>query len=142
MGYILRAGYFKEEQWYEMNAVLHLYQDNMSVILFKTNGQASSLKSTKHIKVKYYLIKDKVGQGEITIEHCLTKQIRTDINTEPKQGLAFRMFRGHILGIPVDYKDSDYKGKVPLSPIVLMLPLTRGQLALQECVGETRRGST
>ena len=114
----------------------------MSAILFKTNGQASSLKSTKHIKVKYYLIKDKVGHGEITIEHCLTKLMWTDINTKPKQGLVFRVFRGHIMGIPVDYKDSDYKGKVPLSPIVLMLPLTRGQLALQECVGETRRGST
>jgi hypothetical protein len=45
------------------------------------------------------------------------------------------MFRGHVMGIPVDYKDADYKGKVPLLPKVLMLPLTKEQLALQECVG-------
>ncbi len=39
------------------------------------------------------------------------------------------------MGIPVDYKDSDYEGKVPLTPIMSMLPLTKEQLALQECVG-------
>ncbi len=39
---------------------LLLYQDNMSAILLKTNGRASSSKWTKHIKIKYFLIKDKV----------------------------------------------------------------------------------
>ncbi len=41
------------------------------------------------------------------------------------------------MGIPADYKDSDYAGKVPLSPKVSMLPLTKEQLASQECVGES-----
>ncbi len=98
-----------------------LYQDNMSAILLETNGKASSSKRTKHIKVKYFFIKDKVDQGEITIEHCPTEQMWTDINTKPKQGLAFRVFCGHVMGIPADYKDSDYKGKVPLTPVVSML---------------------
>jgi hypothetical protein len=39
------------------------------------------------------------------------------------------------MGIPADYKDSNYAGKVPVSLAVLMLPLTKEQLALQECVG-------
>ena len=39
------------------------------------------------------------------------------------------------MGIPADYKDSDYAGKVPVSLAMLMLPLTKEQLALQECVG-------
>ncbi len=67
LGYILWARYFMQEQGYDMDALL-LYQDNMSVILLKTNGQASNSKRTKHIKVKYYFIKNKVGQGEITIK--------------------------------------------------------------------------
>jgi hypothetical protein len=63
----------------------------------------------------------------------------TDINTKPKQGLVFRVFSGHVMGIPADYKDLDYEGKVPLTPqIMLMLPLTKEQLALQECVGGKR----
>ena len=41
------------------------------------------------------------------------------------------------MGIPADYQDSDYAGKVPLSPEVSMLPLTKEQLALQEYVGES-----
>ncbi len=72
-----------QEQGYDMDPSL-LYQDNMSAILLETNDRASSSKRTKHIKVKYYLIKDKVDQKEITIEHCPTKQMWTDINTKPK----------------------------------------------------------
>jgi hypothetical protein len=124
LGYILWARYFMIEQGYEMDASL-LYQDNMSAILLETNGRASSSKRTKHIKVKYFFVKDKVDQGEITIEHCPTEQMWTDINTKPKQGLVFRAFRGHVMGIPADYKDSDYEGKVPLTPVMSMLPLTR-----------------
>ena len=54
---------------------LLLYQDNMSAILLKTNGRASSSKRTKHIKAKYFLIKDKVDREEITIKHFPTNQI-------------------------------------------------------------------
>ena len=61
----------------------------MSAILLKTNGRASSSKRNKHIKVKYYLIKDKVDQKEITIKHCPTKQMWEDINMKPKQGTDF-----------------------------------------------------
>ena len=61
----------------------------------------------------------------------------TNINTKPKQGLVYCVFRGHVMGIPADYKDSDYAGKVPLSPKVSMLPLTKEQLASQKCVGES-----
>jgi hypothetical protein len=92
------------------------------------------------IKMTYYFIKDKVGQGEITIEHCPTDQMWTDINRKPKQGLVFRVFRGHVMGIPADYRDSDYEGKVPLSPKVSMLPLTKEQPASQECVGGEAKG--
>ncbi len=113
----------------------------MSAILLETNGKASSSKRTKHIKVRYFFIKDKVDRGEITIEHCPMEQMWTDINTKPKQGLAFRVFRGHVMGIPADYKDSDYKGKEPLMPVVSMLPLTKEQLASQECVGERTNGA-
>ena len=75
LGYILWARYFMLAQGYDMDASL-LYQDNMStILLLKTNGKTSSSMHTKHIKVKYFFIKDKVSQGEITIEHCPSKQM-------------------------------------------------------------------
>jgi hypothetical protein len=68
LGYTLWACYFMQEQCCDMDPLL-LYQDNMSAILLKTNGMARSSKWTKHIKVKYFLIKDKVNWEEITIKH-------------------------------------------------------------------------
>ena len=43
LGYILWACYFMIEQGYDIDPFL-LYQDNMSAILLKTNGRASSKK--------------------------------------------------------------------------------------------------
>jgi hypothetical protein len=74
LGYILWARYFMEEQGYDMELSL-LYQDNMSALLLEMNGKASSSKRTKHIKVKYFFIKEKVDSGEIVIEHCPTEQM-------------------------------------------------------------------
>jgi hypothetical protein len=126
LGYILWVHYFMQEEGFDMEALL-LYQDSMSAMLLA--------KHSKHIKVNYFFIKDKVDQGEVTIEHCPTGQMWTDINTKPKQGIVYCVFRGHVMGISADYKDSDYLGKVPISTAVSMLPLTKEQLALQECVG-------
>jgi hypothetical protein len=61
----------------------------MSAILLKTNGKASTSKRTKHIKVKYFYIKDKIDQDENFVEHCPIEQMWTDINTKPKQGAIF-----------------------------------------------------
>ncbi len=72
LAYISWARYFLQEQGYDMEPSL-LYQDNMSAILLETNEKASSSKRTKHIKVKYFYIKDKIHQGEITVEHCPTE---------------------------------------------------------------------
>jgi hypothetical protein len=89
LGYILWACYFMIEQGYDMDPSL-LYQDNMSAILLETNGRASSSKRTKHIKVKYFLIKDKVDREEITIEHCPTERMWMDINTQSRsRGVSF-----------------------------------------------------
>ena len=119
-----------------------LYQDNTSDILLKTNGRASSSKRTKHIKVKYFLIKDKVDWEEITIEHCPAEQMWMDINTKPKQGAVFRAFRGHVMGIPADYNDASFVTRCNFRPPnwapepVSMLPIPKDRVAAQECVGE------
>jgi hypothetical protein len=63
-----------------------LYQENMSAILLETNGKVSSSRRMKHIKVKYFYIKEKIDDGEMVIEHCPTEQMWTDINAKPKQG--------------------------------------------------------
>jgi hypothetical protein len=127
---------FMEEQGYDMEPSL-LYQENMSAILLETNGKVSSSKRTKHTKVKYFFIKEKVDYGGIVIEYCPMEQMWTDvINTKPKQGKVFREFRGHMMGIPADYNDDDCKREViTIPPVSSMLPVPRAQEASQECVG-------
>ena len=129
-----------EEQGYDMEPSL-LYQDNMSAILLETNGKASSSRRTKHIKVKYFYIKEKVDDGEIVIEHCPTEQMWMDINTKPKQGKVFCEFRGHVMGIPTEYNDDEYKKEViTIPPVSLLLPVPRAKEASKECVGESKKG--
>jgi len=141
LGYILWVRYLMIEQGYDMEPSL-LYQDNMSAIQLKTNGRASSSKWTKHIKVKYNLIKDKVDWGEVTIEHCPTEQMWTEINTKPKQGAVFRAFRGQVMGIPTVYNDASFATRCNFRPPiwvpepVSMLPIPRDLVAAKECVGE------
>ena len=123
-----------------------LYQDNMSAILLETNGRARSSKRTKHIKVKYYLIKDKVDQKKINIEHCPTEQMWMDMNMKPKQGSAFRVFRGHVMGIPADYNNVSFATRCNFRPPdwipepVLMLLIPKDWIAMQECVGGDMKG--
>jgi hypothetical protein len=115
LGYILWACYFMQEQGYDMDPLL-LYQDNMIIILLETNGRVSRSKRTKHIKVKYFLIKDKVDWEEITIKHCLNDQMWMDTNIKPKQGTVFWVFRGHIMVIPADYNDKSFSTRCNFRP--------------------------
>ena len=134
LGQILWARYFMQEQGYDMEPSL-IYQDNMSAILLENNGKFSSSKRTRHIKIKYYHMKEKKDDGEIRFEHCPTEQMWADINTKPKQGSVFREFRGHVMGIPAEYNDDDYRTKIPSTVPKSMLPMTKAQWASKECVG-------
>ena len=64
--------YFLEVQGYGIDENI-LYQDNMSAMLLGNNGKKSSTKSTKHINVRYYFIKDWVETRYVVIEHCPTE---------------------------------------------------------------------
>ena len=47
--------------------------------------------------VRYFLIKDRVDQGEVNIKYCLTEQMWSDILTKPLQGQQFRLMRAMIM---------------------------------------------
>jgi hypothetical protein len=70
---ILWSLYFLQEQGYGTTHAV-VYQDNKSAILLETNGKWSSSKRTKHIKMKYFFVKDKVDDGEVKIEHLPTEK--------------------------------------------------------------------
>ena len=55
---ILWTRYFVESQGYKVKDNI-LFQDNKSIMLLEKNGETSSSKRTKHIKLRYFLTKTK-----------------------------------------------------------------------------------
>jgi hypothetical protein len=96
--------HFIQSQGYEAECV-GLYQDNISTQLLIKNGKMSCGKKTKHIKAKFFLIKDRVDDGEIKVIDCPTEVMWADIMTKPLQGTAFRVMRAELMNCPVNYED-------------------------------------
>lgn len=96
--------HFIQAQGYETECV-GLYQDNISTQLLIKNGRLSSGKKTKHIKAKFFFIKDRVDDGEIKVMDCPTEEMWADIMTKPLQGTAFRVMRAELMNCPINYED-------------------------------------
>ncbi len=64
---IIWTRYFVECQGYDIGECIVVFQDNMSSLLLEKNGRVSSSKRMKHIKAKYFLIKNHYESGEIDL---------------------------------------------------------------------------
>ena len=94
---ILWTRYFLEDQGVDVRESV-LYQDNTSVIQLENNGKTSSGQRTRHINIRYFFIKDRVGSGEVTIIYCPTEDMIADFFTKPLQGIKFIRVRKSIMG--------------------------------------------
>ena len=95
---MLRTRYFMENQGYLVEDVF-VYQDNESAILLETNGMKSVGKGSRHVKIKYFLIADKVKGKELRVLHCPTEDMTADFYTKPLQGALFIKHRNSMLGL-------------------------------------------
>ena len=111
--WILWCKYFIESQGYTVEQNI-LYQDNKSTILLAKNGRWSGSKRTKHIKSRYFFIKDKVDQGEIEVIHQPSENMWSDMLTKPKQGAGFRRDRSYLMNVPEDYDDDVERLRSPM----------------------------
>jgi hypothetical protein len=112
MPWILWCKYFIKAQGYTVEQNI-LYQDNKSTILLATNGRWSSGKRTKHIKSRYFFVKDKVESGDLEIQHMPTDRMWSDVLTKPKQGRGFREMRATLMNVPVEYDDETERLDTP-----------------------------
>jgi hypothetical protein len=121
--------YFVECQGYNVNKYV-VFQDNMSALSLEKNGRMSLSQRTKHIKAKYFLIKDYYDAGVIDIKFCPTNQMWADVLTKPLQGQKFRDMRAFLQNCPRDYKD-DTEVASPMTP--------QDGASSRECVGENTK---
>jgi hypothetical protein len=90
----------------------------------------SSSQRTKHIKAKYFLIKDYYDAGVIDVKFCPTNQMWADVLTKPLQGQKFRDMQAFHQNCPQDYED-DTEVASPMTP--------QDVASLRECVGENTK---
>jgi hypothetical protein len=70
---------------------LKLYYDNNPAVQYAYNNRSSG--AAKHIDIKYYVVKDKVRDQIISLEHISTEKMLADPLTK---GLAPNVFREHV----------------------------------------------
>jgi hypothetical protein len=73
-----------------------VWQDNMSTIALTQKGGSTS-ERTRHINIRYYWVKDRIGSGELKVEYQPTEEMIADILTKPLQGAKFLELRSKLL---------------------------------------------
>ena len=61
------------------------------------NGRSTSDR-TKHIRLRYFFIKQYLDNGDFVLKHCSTDRMIADILTKPLQGAQFEFLRKYLLG--------------------------------------------
>ena len=84
-----------------------IYQDNVSAQMLETNRKFSSSRKTKHIKAKFFFIKDKVDSEEVNIVDCPAGVMWTDVLTKPLKGTEFRKMRAQLMNCAIEYKEEE-----------------------------------
>src|SRR6185503_9162987 len=73
---------------------LRMYCDNEPAVFYAHNNKSSG--AAKHIDIKFYVVKEKIQNHSITLEHISTKKMLADPLTK---GLPPNVFMEHIAGM-------------------------------------------
>ena len=73
---------------------LKLYCDNTPAVQYAHNNKSSD--AAKYIDIKYYVVKGKVWDHIISLEHISTEKMLVDLLTK---GLPPNVFREHLAGM-------------------------------------------
>ena len=74
-----------------------IYQDNKSTIILALKGNGNT-GQTKHIKNRFFFVKQEIDSGEIDIVHLPTDHMVADILTKPLTGKLFQELSAAIQG--------------------------------------------
>ena len=75
----------------DIHIPLKLYYDNEPAVTYAHNNRSSN--ASKHIDIKFYVVKDKVRNHSISLEHISTKKMLADPFIK---GLPPNVFREHL----------------------------------------------
>ncbi|XP_071924906.1 secreted RxLR effector protein 161-like [Coffea arabica] len=82
---------------------LKLFCDNKSTVLYSNNNRSST--KSKHIDIKFLVVKERVQSGQLSIEHIETNSMVADLLTK---GLLSKMFHEHTAHMGVVLNDVQF----------------------------------
>ena len=90
-------------------------------------GKKSSNRRTRHFDIRFFNVKDKIAENNITVEYCPTDKMVADFFTKPLQAAQFRCLRRIVMGMD------------PISSLSIQRSVV---LSSKERVGSTMGGAT
>ena len=85
---------------------LKLFYDNKSTVLYSNNNKSST--KSKHIDIKFLIMKERVQSGQLSIEHIGTNSMVADPLTK---GLPPKMFHEHTADRKSTRLNSSHSGE-------------------------------
>jgi len=79
---------------------LKIYCDNKLVVLFSNNNR--SLTKSKHIDIKYLVVKEKIQNGQVSTEHIETNSMIADPLTKSLPLKVFLEHTAHMGVLPCE----------------------------------------
>ena len=107
----------------------------MSAKILDTNGKLSSSRKTKHIKAKFFFIKDKVDSEEDKIVDCPAGVMWADVLTKPLQGIESIKMRVQLMNCAMEYKDKKQSATKKCKTLIDQTSQQDAIQTVQECVG-------
>ena len=95
INYLIGLKNFIKELKIKINDI-NIYQDNQSTIQL-VNNEFPKSQRTKHINIKYFGIKEKLNNNNLTLQYKKTTEMIADIVTKPVQGNMFKQLSNKLL---------------------------------------------
>ena len=87
----------KEEVGYPSTRPAVFYQDNMSTMQIAAQGKGT-FKRAKHIKVRFFWIKELIDAGVMTFKYVMSSEMVSDMLSKPTVGSKFQYLLAKLLG--------------------------------------------
>jgi hypothetical protein len=99
--FIAGVSQFYNEIGFSLGNPTTIYNDNQAAIAMSKQPFCTS--ATRHMKIKFHYIKEKVKDGSVTVSYCPTGNMVADIMTKALDRILFERFRDMLL----DGKDQE-----------------------------------
>ena len=98
--FVRELDFAKAQQFISDSDLGEIFEDNKSTIHMANTGKSMSDR-TRHIKLRFFFVKQFLDNGDFVLTYCPTEEMIADILTKPLQGKLFLSLRAKLLGYEI-----------------------------------------